>query len=75
VRDEWSILARQIGPGAWTIRRVALQAMKLAALVALAACSSSSPAHLQFMDNDADGARGLALVRHVPIFVEAWAPW
>jgi hypothetical protein len=49
--------------------------MKLAALVALAACSSSSPAHLQFMDNDADGARGLALVRHVPIFVEAWAPW
>jgi hypothetical protein len=50
------------------------------ALVALAACSGSSataPSQhaLPFIDNALEVARLEANVRHVPLFVEVWAPW
>ncbi len=35
----------------------------------------SRPAALQFIDDDYRRALARAKTRHVPIFVEAWAPW
>ncbi|HEY1552874.1 MAG TPA: hypothetical protein VGG28_33825 [Kofleriaceae bacterium] len=41
------------------------------------ACGSSAPAEhvLPRFENDYAGARVAALVGHVPIAVEIWAPW
>jgi hypothetical protein len=48
------------------------------AVLAVAAAISAVPASasvLPWIENDYPHARSLALARHVPIFVEAWAPW
>jgi hypothetical protein len=50
--------------------------MKASMVVVVAvACSSSAPAALPRFENDYAGARVAALVSHVPIAVEIWAPW
>ena len=48
--------------------------------LALLALSSAAPAHapkpvLPFIHDDYSRALAEARARHVPIFVEAWAPW
>ena len=47
------------------------------ALLALTSASSHAPAKmvLPFIDDDYAKALAQARARHVPIFVEAWAPW
>ena len=40
----------------------------------LLACSKAA-APLPFIDNDEARARAEATERHLPIFVEVWAPW
>jgi hypothetical protein len=50
--------------------------MKASMVVVVAvACSSLAPAALPRFENDYAGARVAALVSHVPIAVEIWAPW
>ena len=44
-------------------------------VVAVACGSSASERALPRFDNDYAGARVAALVNHVPIAVEIWAPW
>jgi hypothetical protein len=44
-------------------------------VVAVACGSSASERALPRFDNDYAGARIAALVNHVPIAVEIWAPW
>jgi endonuclease YncB( thermonuclease family) len=36
---------------------------------------AAAPARLPFIENDYARALRDARARHVPIFVEAWAPW
>ena len=51
--------------------------MKLAACAAiavLAGCARTS-AQLPFIADDYDRARAEATARHLPLFVEVWAPW
>ena len=47
------------------------------ALLALTSASAHAPVKmaLPFIENDYPKALALAKARHVPIFVEAWAPW
>jgi hypothetical protein len=47
------------------------------ALLALTSATSRAPAKmaLPFIENDYAKALVQARARHVPIFVEAWAPW
>ena len=42
---------------------------------ALALAAHSAHASLPVVNDDYAAARAAALHRHVPIFVEAWAPW
>lgn len=47
------------------------------ALLALTSSSGTTPTKmaLPFIENDYPKALAQAKARHVPIFVEAWAPW
>ncbi|HEY1252592.1 MAG TPA: hypothetical protein VGH97_15540 [Thermoanaerobaculia bacterium] len=61
-----------------TIRLRSLQWMLLASSVASAALAASTPAAapvLPFIEDDYKTALAQAKQKHVPIFVEAWAPW
>jgi hypothetical protein len=52
--------------------------MLLASSVASAALAASTPAAapvLPFIEDDYKTALAQAKQKHVPIFVEAWAPW
>jgi hypothetical protein len=42
---------------------------------ALAPLAASATEVLPFIDDDYSKALSLSRARHVPIFVEAWAPW
>ena len=52
---------------------------KLPSLVLLSAFASSlasaTPSHLPVINDDYAKARAEAVRRHVPMFVEVWAPW
>ena len=53
---------------------------RIPSLVLLAAWAASAPARalpdrLPIINDDYARARAEAVRRHVPIFVEAWAPW
>lgn len=45
------------------------------AVLALFARSASASSGLSIVNDDYASARAAALKRHVPLFVEAWAPW
>ena len=47
----------------------------LVAIGALALAAHGAHASLPVVNDDYAAARAAALHRHVPIFVEAWAPW
>lgn len=54
--------------------------MKLPALILLvglapAAVASAMPGSLPFLSDDLAHARAEAKRRHVPMFVDVWAPW
>ncbi len=39
------------------------------------ALAAASPGPLPFVENDYPAALAQARARHVPLFIEAWAPW
>ena len=49
-----------------------MRKLLLAALLAITALPAMA---LPFIDDDYTKALALARTKHVPIFVEAWAPW
>ncbi len=54
--------------------------MKLSSVVLLSTLASSvmasvAPSHLPIINDDYAKARAEAVRRHVPMFVEVWAPW
>lgn len=54
--------------------------MKLSTVVLLSTFASSAmasvaPSHLPIVNDDYAKARAEAVRRHVPLFVEVWAPW
>ena len=44
-------------------------------LLALAAHAAPASPGLPILNDDYASARAAALERHVPLFIEAWAPW
>jgi len=61
--------------GDMKVLRTVPLALLLAASAASAASSSPKKEVLPFIEDDYPRALALAKSRHVPIFVEAWAPW
>jgi hypothetical protein len=51
--------------------------MRSTVVLAFVAACSTPPSHraLPFLDNAFEIARAEANARHVPMFVEVWAPW
>jgi len=49
----------------------------LALVAATVGCGlrQAAPARLPFIENDYAGAMAQARSRHVPLFVDVWAPW
>ena len=47
----------------------------LVLLSALASTPSASPRRLPLIEDDYGRARAEANARHVPLFVDVWAPW
>ena len=49
----------------------------LALLTAVASCATppAAPSHLPIINDDYARARTEAIQRHVPVFIEVWAPW
>jgi hypothetical protein len=44
-------------------------------MLAIAPHMAPAPQHLPIVNDDYAAARAEANRRHVPIFIEAWAPW
>jgi hypothetical protein len=47
----------------------------LLSVFASSTVASASPSHLPFINDDYERARAEATQRHLPMFVEVWAPW
>jgi hypothetical protein len=52
-----------------------LTVVVLAASLASSALATSAPGRLPIVNDDFARARAEAGRRHVPVFVEVWAPW
>ncbi len=52
-----------------------LSSAVLLCAIASSAIASNPPSRLPIINDDVAGARAAATQRHVPVFVEVWAPW